>query len=156
MQYRSVTNAQRSIWKQRRRLAEAWLADCHQLAEPRVPHTCPICGCAGVFARVGHPPRWDARCLHCGSRKRHRPLHLWTVRGGENKLNAKRILDDVRNCGLELANRVRELGFAVETFCMTPEEEVRYGLLRDEWLYVGSTKPLASVAGELDAREGRG
>jgi predicted SAM-dependent methyltransferase len=263
MQHVSVTNAQRSIWKQRRRLAEAWLADRRQFAEPRLPRTCPICAYKGVFVSVGHPPRWDARCPNCGSRERHRLLHLWVVEGGGDKLDGKRILhfapekitmqekrgnplyetadlhqpgvthrvdiahvdlpdgsydvvianhvlehipddrmamreiyrllkpggvalltvpvntsrqetyenptitapaerhahfsaeDHVRYYGLDVADRLREAGFAVETFRMTPEEEVRYGLLRDEWLYVCSKKPSAPVAGDVDAPEGR-
>jgi predicted SAM-dependent methyltransferase len=264
MQHPSVTNVQRSIWKQRRRLAAAWLGDRRQFAEPRLPRTCPICGYIGVFVSVGHPPRWDARCLNCGSRERHRLLHLWIIQGGGNKLHGKRILhfapekitmrqmrgnplyetadlhqpgvthrvdiahvdlpdasyevvmanhvlehivddrmamrevyrllkpggvalltvpvntsrhetyenpavtapaerhahfsaeDHVRYYGLVFADRLREAGFAVETFRMTPEEEVRYGLLRDEWLYVGHKKPLAPAAGEVDRRERRG
>lgn len=264
MQHPSVTNVQRSIWKQRRRLAAAWLGDRRQFAEPRLPRSCPICGYIGVFVSVGHPPRWDARCLNCGSRERHRLLHLWIIQGGENKLHGKRILhfapekitmrqmrgnplyetadlhqpgvthrvdiahvdlpdasydvvmanhvlehivddrmamrevyrllkpggvalltvpvntsrhetyenpaitapaerhahfsaeDHVRYYGLDFADRLREAGFAVETFRMTPEEEVRYGLLRDEWLYVGHKKPLAPAAGEVDRRERRG
>jgi SAM-dependent methyltransferase len=254
-------NAQLSIWTRRRRLAQAWLADRRQFAEPRLPRTCPICGCSGVFVSVGHPPRWDARCPNCGSRERHRLLHLWIIEGGGNKLAGKRILhfapekimmrqmrgnplyetadlhqpgvthrvdiahvdlpdasydvvianhvlehvlddrmamrqvyrllkpgglallsvpvnasrqetyenpaisasaerhahfgaeDHVRYYGLDFADRLRAAGFTVETFRMTPEEEVRYGLLRYEWLYVAAKNPLSSVAGQVDARE---
>ena len=197
-----------------------------------------------MFISVGHPGRWDARCLSCGSRERHRLLHLWVTEGGGNRLDGKRILhfapekvilrrmlgnplyetadlmqegvthqlditdihlpdasydvvmanhvlehipddrkamrelfrllkpggiglftvpinptrhstyenpaivskaerwahfsahDHLRYYGLDFADRLTEAGFAVETFRMTPEEEVRYGLLRDEWLYV--------------------
>lgn len=234
----------RRTWTQRRRLAAAWLADRRQFAEPRLPRTCPICGYTGMFISVGHPPRWDARCPNCGSRERHRLVHLWITQGGGNRLAGKRILhfapenvtmrqmrgnplyetadlhqpgvthrvdiahvglpdasydvvmanhvlehipddraamrelhrllkpggialltvpvnpsrqetyenpaitapaerhahfsaaDHVRYYGLDFADRLREAGFVVETFRMTPEEEVRYGLLRDEWLYV--------------------
>ncbi len=231
-------------WSQRRRLVTAWLHDRQQFAEPRLPRTCPICGYRGVFISVGHPPRWDARCPNCGSRERHRLLHLWITEGEGDKLTAKRILhfapeklmlrrmrgnplyetadlhqpgvthrvditrtglpdatydvvianhvlehvDDDRQAqrelfrllkpaglalltvpvnasreetyenpaittpaeryahfsahdhrryyGLDFANRLAEAGFMVETFRLSPDEEVRYGLLRDEWLYV--------------------
>jgi SAM-dependent methyltransferase len=243
-----MTAGPRRTWTQRRRLAAAWFADRRQFAEPRLPRTCPICGYTGIFVSVGHPPRWDARCLTCGSRERHRLLHLWITQGGGNRLAGKRILhfapekvtmrqmsgnplyetadllqpgvthrvdithvdlpdasydvamanhvlehipddrqamrelfrllkpggvalltvpvnpsrqqtyenpaitapaerhahfsaeDHVRYYGLDFADRLSEAGFAVETFRMTPAEEVRYGLLRDEWLYV-ATKP---------------
>jgi SAM-dependent methyltransferase len=235
-------------WTKRRRLAVAWLRDHRQFAEPRLPRTCPICGYTGVFLSVGHPPRWDARCLNCGSRERHRLLWLWVTEGGGNKLAGKRILhfapekivlcmlrgnegyetadlhqpgvthkaditrvalpdasydvvianhvlehipddrqamrevfrllrpggvalltvplnasrqetyenpaitapaerhahfsaeDHVRYYGLDFADRVAEAGFTATTFRVTPEQEVHYGLLRDEWLYV-ATKP---------------
>lgn len=256
--------ARLSVWTWGRRLAQAWLADRRQFAEPRLPRTCPICGYTGVFVGVGHPPRWDARCPNCGSRERHRLLQLWIDQGGGNKLDGKRILhfapekvivrrmrgnplyetadlhqlgvthradiahlalpdatydvvianhvlehvtddrlaiqelyrlltpggvalltvpvntsrqetyenpaitapagrfahfgaaDHVRYYGLDFADRLREAGFAVETFRMRPEEEVRYGLLRFEWLYVASKRPLPPVAADVDAREPRG
>ena len=238
-------------WTQRRRLAVAWLHDRRQFAEPRLPRTCPICGYTGVFISVGHPPRWDARCLNCGSRERHRLLWLWVSRDGGNRLAGKRILhfapervvmrlmrgnplyetadlhqsgvthtvditnvalsdgsydvvianhvlehipddrqamrelfrllrpggmalltvplnasrqqtyenlaitapaqrhahfsaeDHVRYYGLDFADRLADAGFTVATFRLTPEEEVQFGLLRDEWLYI-ATKHLAS------------
>jgi predicted SAM-dependent methyltransferase len=238
-------------WRQRRRLAIAWLHDRRQFAEPRLPRTCPICGYTGVFVSVGHPPRWDARCLNCGSRERHRLLWLWVRRDGGNRLAGKHILhfapekvvmrqmrgnplyetadlhqsgvthtvditnvalpdgsydvvianhvlehipddrqamrelfrllrpggmalltvplnasrqqtyenlaitapaqrhahfsaeDHVRYYGLDFADRLADAGFTVATFRLTPEEEVQFGLLRDEWLYI-ATKRLAS------------
>ena len=48
--------------------------------------------------------------------------------------------DHVRYYGLDFADRLAEVGFTATTFRLTPEQEVRYGLLRDEWLYV-ATKP---------------
>ena len=75
-----------------RRLAAAWLEDRRQFRGGRVPRTCPICGYRGMFVSVGHPGRWDARCLNCGSRERHRLLHLWIVENGGDKLAGKRIL----------------------------------------------------------------
>lgn len=44
--------------------------------------------------------------------------------------------DHVRRYGLDFADRLGEAGFRVETFRMSPEAEVEYGLLPDEWLYV--------------------
>jgi SAM-dependent methyltransferase len=227
-----------------RRLAAAWLRDRRQFRGGRLPRTCPICGYRGTFISVGHPGRWDARCLNCGSRERHRLLHLWITEGGGDKLAGKRILhfapekafmrrmrgnplyqtadllqagvthqvdiaatklpaaaydvvlanhvlehipddraamrelfrllkpgglalltvpinatrpttyenpaiaspagrwahfsahDHLRYYGLDFADRLAEAGFQVETFRVTPEDEVKYGLLRDEWIYV--------------------
>ena len=79
-------------WTRTRRLAAAWLRDRRQFGGRRLPRTCPICGYHGVFVSVGHPGRWDARCLNCGSRERHRLLHLWITEGGGDKLAGKRIL----------------------------------------------------------------
>jgi 2-polyprenyl-3-methyl-5-hydroxy-6-metoxy-1,4-benzoquinol methylase len=44
--------------------------------------------------------------------------------------------DHVRYYGLDFADRLAEAGFQVETFRVSPEEEVRYGLLRDEWITI--------------------
>jgi ubiquinone/menaquinone biosynthesis C-methylase UbiE len=46
--------------------------------------------------------------------------------------------DHKRYYGTDFAERLSEVGFVVETFRMSPEEEVRYGLLRDEWIYIAS------------------
>lgn len=75
-----------------RRLVAAWLNDRRQFNGRRLPRTCPICGYRGVFVSIGHPGRWDARCLNCGSRERHRLLHLWIAEQGGDKLAGKRIL----------------------------------------------------------------
>ncbi len=231
-------------WTRMRRLAGAWLNDRRQFRAGRLDRTCPICGYQGVFISVGHPGRWDARCLSCGSRERHRLLHLWVTEGGGDRFAGKRILhfapekvimrrmrgnplyetadlmqqgvthkvditdiplpdasydvvmanhvlehipddrkamaelfrllkpggtglftvpvnatrqttyenpailgkaerwahfsahDHLRYYGLDFAERLTGVGFVVETFRMTPEQEVQYGLLRDEWLYV--------------------
>lgn len=233
-----------SRWTRMRRLAGAWLNDRHQFRAPRLPRTCPMCGYHGVFISVGHPGRWDARCLNCGSRERHRLLHLWVTEGGGNRLAGKRILhfapekvtmrmmrgnplyetadllqqgvthrvditrvplpdgsydvvmanhvlehipddaaamrelfrllkpggvalltvpvnpsrqetyenpavttpaerwahfsahDHVRYYGLDFADRLQAAGFVVETFRMGPQDEVRFSLLRTEWIYV--------------------
>ena len=79
-------------WTRIRRLAGAWLNDRRQFRAGRLERTCPICGYHGVFISVGHPGRWDARCLSCGSRERHRLLHLWVSEGGGDKFAGKRIL----------------------------------------------------------------
>jgi SAM-dependent methyltransferase len=226
------------------RLADAHLRDRQQFRGGRLPRTCPICQYHGKFVSVGHPRRWDARCPNCGSRERHRLMHLWITEGGADKLAGKRILhfapekafmhrmngaphyetadlmqagvtyrvditdtklqdaaydvvianhvlehiaddrqamrevfrllkpgglavlsvplnpsrqstyenpaiisaaerqahfsapDHVRYYGLDFADRLDEAGFRVETFRATPEQEVEYGLLRDEWLYI--------------------
>ena len=76
----------------RRRLIGAWLADRRQFARRWLARTCPICGYHGMFIGVGHPPRWDARCPQCGSRERHRLMHLWVTEGGGDRLAGKRIL----------------------------------------------------------------
>lgn len=227
-----------------RRIAEAWLRDRRQFRGGSVKRTCPICTYRGVFVDVGHPARWAARCPNCGSRERHRLLHLWITEGGGDKLAGKRILhfapekvymrrmrgnplyetadlrqagvthavditdtrlpeasydmvianhvlehiaddsqamrelfrllkprglavlsvpinatrrttyenpavtsaagrqahfsapDHVRYYGLDFADRLMEAGLRVETFRLPPEQEVEYGLLRDEWLYI--------------------
>lgn len=227
-----------------RRLLAAWFNDRRQFRGTRLKRTCPICDYHGVFIAVGHPARWDARCLNCGARERHRLQHLWVIEGGGDKLAGQRILhfapekavmrrmrgnplyetadlmqkgvthsvditdvalpgatydivmanhvlehiqddrramrelfrllkpgglallsvpinatrqatyenpaivspdgrwahfsahDHVRYYGLDFAGRLAEAGFQVETFRVSPEEEVRYGLLRDEWIYI--------------------
>lgn len=48
--------------------------------------------------------------------------------------------DHRRFYGLDFADRLKAVGFAVETFRVTPAEEVRFGLLPMEWLYV-ATRP---------------
>jgi SAM-dependent methyltransferase len=227
-----------------RRLAAAWWQDPRQFRTSGLPRTCPICGYRGVFISVGHPARWAARCLNCGSRERHRLLHLWITEGGGDKLAGKRILhfapekafirhmrgntlyetadllqagvthqvditdtklpasaydvvmanhvlehipndraamrelfrvlkpggialltvpinatrhdtyenpavtgateqwahfsahDHVRYYGLDFADRLAEAGFQVDQFRVSPEDEVKYGLLRDEWITI--------------------
>ena len=238
----------RRKWTITRRLIAAWFRDRGQFARPMVPRTCPICGYHGIFISVGKPSRWDVRCLDCGSRERHRLLHLWVIEGGGNKFAGKRILhfapektvvrmmrgnplyetadlrqkgathqvdiskvalpdarydvvmahhvlehvdddraamrelfrllvpggvalltvplnatrpttyenpaivekplrsvhfgneDHKRFYGLDFADRLAEAGFSVTTFRLPPAEEARFGLLRDEWIYV-ATKP---------------
>ena len=48
--------------------------------------------------------------------------------------------DHRRFYGLDFADRLKAVGFAVETFRVTPAEEVRFGLLPMEWLYI-ATRP---------------
>ncbi|MDE2006792.1 MAG: class I SAM-dependent methyltransferase [Rhodospirillales bacterium] len=75
-----------------RRLLGAVWRDPGQFAARHYPRECPICSYRGMFISVGRPPRWDARCLACGSRERHRLTHLWRVEGGGDKLAGRRIL----------------------------------------------------------------
>jgi SAM-dependent methyltransferase len=51
--------------------------------------------------------------------------------------------DHRRFYGLDFADRLAAVGFVVETFRMTPPEEVRFGLLPMEWLYV-ATRPASA------------
>ena len=44
--------------------------------------------------------------------------------------------DHLRYYGMDFAERLTEAGFQVETFRMPPEDEVRHGLLRDEWITI--------------------
>ncbi len=82
----------RTDWTVARRLFVAWFNDRAQFSGGKLPRQCPICGHAGVMIGVGHPPRWDARCVSCGSRERHRLLWLWVTRDGTNWLAGKHIL----------------------------------------------------------------
>jgi SAM-dependent methyltransferase len=50
--------------------------------------------------------------------------------------------DHKRYYGLDFADRLGAVGFAVETFRLPPEDEIRYGLLRDEWITI-ARKPAA-------------
>jgi hypothetical protein len=52
--------------------------------------------------------------------------------------------DHVRYYGLDFADRLSEAGFEVAIFRMRPEQEVAFGLLRQEWLYV-ARKPQAGT-----------
>ena len=79
-------------WRRLRRLLGAAWRDPGQFAQKRLPRTCPICGYHGTFISVGRPPRWDSRCLECGSRERHRLTQLWRTEGGGDKLAGRRIL----------------------------------------------------------------
>jgi SAM-dependent methyltransferase len=231
-------------WRRLRRLVGAWLRDPGQFHRRMPRRTCPNCGYHGIFVSVGRPPRWDARCLQCGSRERHRLTHLWITEGGGNRLAGKRILhfapekitmrqmrgnklyetadllqpgvthkvditrvalpdasydvvmahhvlehidddrqamrelfrllkpcgiavlsvpintsrhdtyenaaiidpaervlhfsapDHKRYYGLDFAERLASVGFTTEIFRMPPDQEVRYGLLRDEWITI--------------------
>lgn len=44
--------------------------------------------------------------------------------------------DHRRYYGLDFSDRLAEAGFRTSAFRVTPEEEVRYGLLRDEWITI--------------------
>ena len=227
-----------------RRLIGAWWRDRTQFRRPLTKRDCPMCGYHGIFISVGRPTRFDARCVQCGCRERHRLMWLWITEGGTNKLEGKRILhfapesvwrrkmrgnplyetadlyqagvdhkidianlpfsdasydvvmanhvlehidddetamrelyrvlkpggvalitvpintarqvtyrnpsisdaegrlahfggtDHKRYYGLDFADLLSAPGFSVETFRMPPEQEVRFGLLRNEWIYI--------------------
>jgi SAM-dependent methyltransferase len=53
--------------------------------------------------------------------------------------------DHKRYYGLDFADRLAAVGFAVESFRLPPAEEVTYGLLRDEWIVI-ARKPSADAA----------
>jgi SAM-dependent methyltransferase len=53
--------------------------------------------------------------------------------------------DHRRFYGLDFAERLVRAGFCVATFRVSPEDEVRYGLLRDEWLTIAE-KPVSQAA----------
>lgn len=59
---------------------EARLRDPRQFSVPKSARECVICGYEGVFLALGTPPRWDGRCPRCGSRERHRLIHLFLAR----------------------------------------------------------------------------
>jgi SAM-dependent methyltransferase len=44
--------------------------------------------------------------------------------------------DHVRYYGLDFASRLETAGFRTSVFRMSPDEEVRYGLRRDEWITI--------------------
>jgi len=50
--------------------------------------------------------------------------------------------DHKRLYGLDFADRLADARFVVETFRMPPDQEVQFGLLPDEWIYI-ATKPAA-------------
>ena len=54
-------------------------------------------------------------------------------------------VDHRRFYGLDFAERLVRAGFCVATFRVSPEDEVRYGLLRDEWLTI-ARKPVTQAA----------
>jgi len=44
--------------------------------------------------------------------------------------------DHKRYYGLDFADRLADAGFMVNTFRVSPQDEVRYSLLRNEWLTI--------------------
>jgi SAM-dependent methyltransferase len=54
--------------------------------------------------------------------------------------------DHKRLYGLDFGDRLEDAGFMVETFRAPPEDEPRFSLLRDEWLYI-ARKPTARSDG---------
>jgi SAM-dependent methyltransferase len=48
-----------------------------QFMAPSQRARCNICNYEGRFRPFGHPPRYGAECVGCGSKERHRLLKLW-------------------------------------------------------------------------------
>jgi hypothetical protein len=65
-------------------------------------------------------------------------FRLWPVGGARGwcMWQAEQGEDHRRFYGLDFAERLVRAGFCVVTFRVSPEDEVRYGLLRDEWLMI--------------------
>lgn len=53
--------------------------------------------------------------------------------------------DHRRYYGLDFADRLMDAGFLVETFRLTPAQEVEFGLLPMEWLYVATRPDSGSI-----------
>jgi SAM-dependent methyltransferase len=53
--------------------------------------------------------------------------------------------DHLRYYGRDFADRLANEGFLVETFRLQPEQEVIYGLLRDEWITIARKPPTDTV-----------
>lgn len=74
------------------RLLKARLRDPRQFKARSPDRHCPICGYHGRFLSLGTPPRWDGRCPNCGSRERHRLIHLFLERSGIDLHDGRTIL----------------------------------------------------------------
>jgi SAM-dependent methyltransferase len=56
----------------------------------------------------------------------------------EQRIAAFGAFDHLRYYGRDFVRRLEDVGFRVETFRKAPEDEVRYGLLRDELLFIAT------------------
>lgn len=74
------------------RLVQARLRDPRQFRSYSPDRNCPICGYTGRFLSLGTPPRWDGRCPDCGSRERHRLIHLFLERNDIDLRDGRSIL----------------------------------------------------------------
>lgn len=70
----------------------AWMRDPRQFSVKSPDRDCVICGYHGRFHALGTPPRWDGRCPQCGSRERHRLIHLFLTREGIDLKDGRTIL----------------------------------------------------------------
>ncbi|MEE2565524.1 methyltransferase domain-containing protein [Hyphobacterium marinum] len=70
----------------------AWMRDPRQFSVKSPDRHCPICDYTGRFHALGTPPRWDGRCPNCGSRERHRLIHLFLTREGIDLKDGRTIL----------------------------------------------------------------
>lgn len=62
-------------------ILRAWLRYPKQFRNGQ-KYLCPICDYLGPFISIGNPPRWHGRCPSCGSRERHRLIHLYLQQRG--------------------------------------------------------------------------
>ena len=68
------------------------MRDRKQFSVKSPARNCPICGYHGHFLSLGTPPRWNGRCPNCGSRERHRLIHLFLKDRNINLNDGRRIL----------------------------------------------------------------
>ncbi|MGK0298929.1 MAG: hypothetical protein ACI9XC_002554 [Gammaproteobacteria bacterium] len=71
---------------------KARLREPRQFSVPSADKECPICGYIGRFLSLGTPPRWDGRCPNCGSRERHRLIHIFLKNRNINLHDGRKIL----------------------------------------------------------------
>ena len=71
---------------------KARLREPRQFSVQSSDKECSICNYNGRFLSLGTPPRWDGRCPNCGSRERHRLIHLFLKNRNINLNDGRRIL----------------------------------------------------------------
>lgn len=71
---------------------------------------------------------------------RHETYENTAIHGTAERFAHFSAEDHIRYYGLDFTDRLASVGFATSVFRLPPEDEVAYGLQRDEWLTV-ATKP---------------